>query len=103
MIDDVRVEKTDSHAGKVVQRRWYELSQGGIPSQLPPGIHFGVDAGVRVVGVKVRWPVRARSRAREHQTLERLYKITDDGKKGHAVFTLCENGQLHAERFRCAL
>jgi protein FAM50 len=32
LIDDVRVEKSDSHPGKVVQRRWYDQNKHIFPA-----------------------------------------------------------------------
>jgi hypothetical protein len=84
-----------------VQRRWNELSQGGIPSQTAPGLHFGVDSITKVYGVKVRWPVKHQRSAMRGKTLERLYSIKDDGKTPHQVFTLCESGKIQAGRFSC--
>lgn len=84
-----------------VQRRWNELSQGGIPSQTAPGVHFGVDAITKVYGVKVRWPVKHQRSVMRGKTLERLYSIKDDGKTPHQVFTLCENGTIQSGRFSC--
>ncbi len=84
-----------------VQRRWNELSQGGIPSQTAPGVHFGVDAITKVYGVKVRWPVKHQRSVMRGKTLERLYSIKDDGKTPHQVFTLCEDGKIQPGRFSC--
>ncbi len=86
---------------RTIQRRWNELSQGGIPSQLPPGVHFGADAITKVYGVKVRWPVKHQRSVMRGKTLERLYSIPDDGKTQLQVFTLCENGKIQAGRFSC--
>lgn len=84
-----------------IQRRWNELSQGGIPSQTAPGVHFGVDAITKVYGVKVRWPVKHQRSVMRGKTLERLYSIKDDGKTSQQVFTLCENGKIQPGRFSC--
>jgi hypothetical protein len=84
-----------------VQRRWNELSQGGIPSQTAPGVHFGVDAITKVYGVKVRWPVKHQRSVMRGKTLERLYSIKDDGTKAQSIFTLCESGAIHPGRFSC--
>lgn len=84
-----------------IQRRWNELVQGGIPSQSPPGVHFGVDAITKVYGVKVRWPVKHQRSVMRGKTLERLYTLPDDAESAHQVFTLCENGKIQAGRFSC--
>lgn len=86
---------------RTVQRRWHEWSQGGIPSQNPAGVHFGVNAGAKVVGVKVRWPIPKSAPQRRGKTLERLYPLTDNPKTPHQVFTLCESGEKQRDRFRC--
>lgn len=86
---------------RTIQRRWNEFTQGGIPSQLPPGVHFGADALTKVHGVKVRWPVKHQRSVMRGKTLERLYSIPDDGKTPLQVFTLCEDGKIQSGRFSC--
>jgi len=85
-----------------VQRRWYERVQGGIPSQLASGVHFGLDVGAKVLGVKVRWPTPIKTSMKKGKVLERLYKLNDNVKEAHQVMTLCEGGQVRPGRFSCA-
>jgi hypothetical protein len=92
---------TEREQKRVIQRRWNELVQGGIPSQTAPGVHFGLEGGTKVYGVKVRWPIRGRGNALKGKALERLYKVTDDPKAAHQTFTLCESGVVNPGRFRC--
>lgn len=92
---------TDREGKKTVQRRWYELNHGGISSQLPPGVFFGVDSLTKIMGVKVRWPTKQQRSVLRGKSLERLYPIQDDLKSPHQVYTLCENGSIHPGRFSC--
>jgi enediyne biosynthesis protein E4 len=92
---------TEDEGKKNIQRRWYELSQGGIPSQLPPGVHFGVNETTKVLGVKVRWPAKGSKSLFSGKTLEKLYKINDTSNESLQVFTLCESGSIHRGRFSC--
>ncbi len=86
---------------KKIQRRWYEVSQGGTPSQLPGGVHFGVDSISEVVGIKVRWPTLGPKDLLNSKPIERLYKIKDNKTKNYQEFTLCENGKILEGRFSC--
>lgn len=92
---------SENHGKRKIQRRWYELSQGGIPSQLPPGVHFGVETGSQVLGVKVRWPTMGAKSLMNSKPIERLYKLKDNMKKQHQEFTLCEDGRILEGRFSC--
>jgi len=86
-------------AQQVVQRRWNELVQGGLPSQNPPGVHFGVDEEAKLVGVKVRWPILRRER-RPQRPLERLYPLKGNGQ-ARQEWTLCEDGRALPGRLPC--
>ncbi len=89
-------------AGKrKIQRRWYELSQGGTPSQLPSGVHFGLDGSGDALGVKVRWPTLGAKDLMNSKPIERMYKIQDNKTKNYQEFTLCENGKILEGRFSC--
>lgn len=86
---------------QVVQRRWHELVQGGLSSQHPEGVRFGAAAETKIVGVKVRWPIVKGSSERTGNALERMYPLTDDPKKPHQEWTLCEDGRALPGRLRC--
>ncbi|MCE3011600.1 MAG: VCBS repeat-containing protein, partial [Proteobacteria bacterium] len=92
---------SQSASKKNIQRRWYELSQGGTPSQLPKGVHFGVEASSEVLGVKVRWPTLGAKDLLNSKPIERLYKIKDNKSKNYQEFTLCEDGKILEGRFSC--
>lgn len=92
---------SQSPSKKNIQRRWYELSQGGTPSQLPKGVHFGVEASSEVLGVKVRWPTLGAKDLLNSKPIERLYKIKDNKSKTYQEFTLCEDGKILEGRFSC--
>jgi hypothetical protein len=92
---------SQSISKKTIQRRWYELSQGGTPSQLPKGVHFGVEASSEVLGVKVRWPTLGAKDLLNSKPIERLYKIKDNKSKPYQEFTLCEDGRILEGRFSC--
>lgn len=86
---------------QVVQRRWNEWVQGGLASQNPEGIHFGLDSDAKLLGVKVRWPVTKGNTLRSGQVLERMYRLEDRPKLGTQSWTLCEDGRNFEGRFSC--
>ncbi|MBY0518366.1 MAG: CRTAC1 family protein [Bacteriovoracaceae bacterium] len=92
---------TEREGKKVIQRRWNEFSQGGIPSQNPAGVHFGVDATTKILGVKVRWPIKQTRSVLRGKALERLYSIHDTPNAEFQIYTLCENGSIQPGRFNC--
>ncbi len=85
---------TQTPTKKIIQRRWVEFSQGGLPSQNEMGVHFGVDAGTKVVGVKVRWPYVETKGARLGQINEKLYSLVSVQSKKLTEITLCEDGKI---------
>jgi len=86
----------------IVQRRWVEYSQGGLPSQNEKGVHFGVDAQKEVVGVKVRWPYAKRKGFNTGEVVEKLYPLGRfKDLKSPVELTLCENGGVFLGRLSC--
>lgn len=79
---------------QIIQRRWAEFSQGGLPSQNELGVHFGVDKGVNALGVKVRWPILKKNGFSLTQTYERLYSLKGYLRGSHTEVTLCEDGRV---------
>jgi enediyne biosynthesis protein E4 len=78
---------------RIVQRRWYEFSQGGQASQNEKGLWFGVPSGHKFVGFKVRWPSKQTSSQRNGVVLEKMYPI-DESKKDFRWVKLCEAGAV---------
>jgi len=86
----------------IVQRRWVEYSQGGLPSQNEKGVHFGVDAQTEVVGVKVRWPYVKRKGFSSGEVAEKLYPLGRFKDLPSPVeLTLCEDGGVFLGRTPC--
>ena len=94
---------TQTDTKKIVQRRWVELSQGGLPSQNESGTIFGVSAGVEVVGVKVRWPFANKTGLGSGTVLEKLYPLKAFPEKDYLEVTLCEDGKVLAGKTTCQL
>lgn len=86
---------------KIVQRRWNEYTQGGLPSQNESGILFGVDAGVEAVGIKVRWPYTRKSGFNTGEVIEKLYSLKDFPGKDHLEVTVCEDGKIMTGKISC--
>ncbi len=86
---------------KIIQRRWNELSQGGLMSQNEEGIHFGVDAGVEVLGIKIRWPYKITSGFKRGQVFEKLYPLKGLINKDFVELTLCEDGKVLQGKMSC--
>lgn len=86
---------------KVVQRRWVEYSQGGLMSQNEEGVLFGIDVGVEVVGLKVRWPYMVRSGFKQGEVIEKLYSIKDFMNKNYVEMTVCEDGKVLPGNMSC--
>lgn len=93
--------QTDSR--KIVQRRWVELSQGGLPSQNESGTIFGISPGVEAVGIKVRWPYAEKTGMGSGRVLEKLYSLKAFPEKEHLEVTLCEDGKVLAGHKTCEL
>jgi hypothetical protein len=91
--------KKNNH--KIVQRRWNEYSQGGLTSQNEEGVHFGINNGVEVVGVKVRWPFKVKSGFKQGQTIEKLYSLQGYMNKDFVEVTVCEDGKILAGKISC--
>ncbi|WPU64006.1 FG-GAP repeat domain-containing protein [Peredibacter starrii] len=92
---------TQSKNKKIVQRRWVEYTQGGLPSQNESGIHFGVPEGVEVVGVKVRWPYLRKSGYSSGEVLEKLYSLKGYTDKDFVEVTVCEDGKVLSGKMSC--
>ncbi len=88
---------------KIVQRRWVETTQGGLPSQNESGIIFGVSPGVETVGVKVRWPYAAKTGMGSGTVLEKLYSLKAFPEKEFLEITLCEDGKVLPGKTTCQL
>lgn len=86
---------------KIVQRRWVEYSQGGLPSQYESGVHFGVSEGVEIVGVKVRWPYMRRTGTGMGENIEKLYPVKHLNKDKSIEITLCEDGKVLKGKMSC--
>lgn len=86
---------------QVVQRSWNEFVQGGLSSQRPAGVRFGVAAQTQVLGVKVRWPILKGGSGRSTAVVEKMYPLVDDAKKPLQEWTLCEDGRVSPGRFSC--
>jgi hypothetical protein len=91
---------TQTKGQKIVQRRWYEQSQGGLPSQNESGLIFGVNSGVEVVGVKVRWPYVKKTGFSSGEVVEKLYSLRNYNGKNLEV-TLCEDGRVLSGKMSC--
>ena len=86
---------------KIVQRRWVEYTQGGLPSQNESGVHFGVPEGVSIVGVKVRWPYVRQKGFSSGEVLEKLYSLKGFPEKDHLEVTVCEDGKILNGKISC--
>jgi hypothetical protein len=86
---------------KIVQRRWTEYSQGGLTSQNEDGMHFGIDAGVEAVGIKVRWPFKVKAGFKQGQTIEKLYPLQGLITKDFVEVTVCEDGKILSGKISC--
>lgn len=85
----------------VIQRRWNELAQGGLPSQNEEGVLFGITSDVDVAGVKVRWPVLKKGGFSNGEVLEKLYPVKAYLKGNHVELTLCEDGKILSGKMSC--
>lgn len=94
---------TQAAEKKIVQRRWVETSQGGLPSQNESGIIFGVSPGVETVGIKVRWPYAEKTGMGSGTVLEKLYSLKAFPEKEYVEVTLCEDGKVLPGRTTCQL
>jgi hypothetical protein len=94
---------TQSGQRKIVQRRWVETTQGGLPSQNESGIIFGVSPGVETVGVKVRWPFARKTGLGSGTVLEKLYSLKSFPEKEFLEITLCEDGKVLTGKTTCQL
>lgn len=92
---------TQTKNKKIVQRRWVEYTQGGLPSQNESGITFGVAEGVDVVGVKVRWPYAQKTGFNQGNVIEKLYSLTNYKNKNFVEITVCEDGKILNGRMSC--
>jgi hypothetical protein len=92
---------TKQQEKKIIQRRWNEVSQGGLPSQIEGGILFGVTEDVEIVGVKVRWPIVKQGKFTNGEVLEKLYPIKSYLKNSHEELTLCEDGRILRGKISC--
>lgn len=93
---------TQSKDNKVVQRRWNEYTQGGLPSQNEMGVLFGVPEGYEAVGVKVRWPYVKRTGFSSGEVIEKLYSLKGFIKKDSVEVTVCEDGRVMSGKVSCS-
>jgi hypothetical protein len=92
---------TKTKSKKIIQRRWSETSQGGLPSQNESGVHFGVSEGVEVVGLKVRWPYVKKIGYGAGEVLEKLYTLKDFPERPYLEITVCEDGKVLNGKMSC--
>jgi enediyne biosynthesis protein E4 len=92
---------TQTKSKKIVQRRWVEYTQGGLPSQNEEGVLFGVSEGVEVVGVKVRWPFVQKSGFGQGNVIEKLYSLKGYQEKDLIEITVCEDGKVLSGKMGC--
>lgn len=92
---------TQKEGKKTVQRRWAEYSQGGLTSQNEMGVHFGVDQGVKVAGIKVRWPFVKKSGFSSGDVIEKLYSLEAFAAKDYLEVTVCEDGKILPGKMSC--
>lgn len=92
---------TQKDKQKIVQRRWVEYSQGGLTSQNEDGVHFGIDAGVQAVGIKVRWPYKVMTGFKQGQVIEKLYSLQGFQMGNLTEVTVCEDGKILAGDISC--
>jgi hypothetical protein len=88
---------------KMIQKRWVEYSQGGLPSQNESGVVFGIPKDARIQYLKVRWPFVKKSGFGAGQILEKKYSLTDFFRKGSVEVTVCENGSVLPGKMSCGL
>jgi hypothetical protein len=82
---------------KIVQRRWLEYTQGGLPSQNESGILFGVGPEIEAIGVKVRWPLLKRGGS----VVEKLYPLNLFPASDYLEVTVCEDGKILNGKMSC--
>ncbi len=92
---------TQTRTKKIVQRRWVEYTQGGLPSQNESGVIFGIGEGVELVGVKVRWPYVKKNGFNSGEVLEKLYTLKDYPDKSFLELTVCEDGKVLNGKMGC--
>lgn len=92
---------TKTKTKKIVQRRWVEYTQGGLPSQNESGVHFGIGEGVEVVGLKVRWPYLRKNGFNSGEVIEKLYSLKSFGEKDYLEITVCEDGKVLNGKMSC--
>ncbi len=92
---------TQTKSGKIVQRRWAESTQGGLPSQNEAGVRFGIGEGVEAVGVKVRWPYRKPGSDSTSGVLEKLYPLKGLLGPEHTEVTVCDEGNILRGKTSC--
>ena len=92
---------TRTKTKKVIQRRWVEYSQGGLPSQNEAGMYFGIDKDFEIVGLKVRWPYLIKNGFNSGVVLEKLYSLVDFPNKDFLEITVCEDGKILNGKVSC--
>jgi hypothetical protein len=92
---------TKNKKKKIVQRRWVESSQGGLPSQNESGVLFGVGEGVEIVGLKVRWPYLKKNGFNSGDILDKLYSLKNYVNKDFIEITVCEDGKVLNGKMSC--
>ena len=92
---------TKTKTKKIVQRRWLEYTQGGLPSQNESGVLFGVGPEVEAVGIKVRWPLLKRSGSSSGSLVEKLYPLSLFPVSDYLEVTVCEDGKILSGKISC--
>ncbi len=92
---------TKQDGKNVVQRRWAESSQGGLPSQNEAGVHCGIGEGVEALGVKVRWPLVKKTGFGAGSVVEKLYSLEGFGTPEFLEVTVCEDGKILGGKISC--
>jgi hypothetical protein len=100
MVSLYTVEKKNAQ-NKILQKRWVEYYQGGLPSQNESGIIFGVSENFNAIGVKVNWPYSIKKGSSKLDTLEKLYSLRGFINKDYVELTLCETGQIIPGKKSC--
>ncbi len=92
---------TEQQGKKILQRRWVEYTQGGLPSQNEEGVHFGIGEGVKIAGIKVRWPYVKKVGFNSGEVLEKLYSLKGFQEKDYLEITVCEDGKVLQGKMSC--
>lgn len=92
---------TQNGKKKIVQKRWAEYTQGGLPSQNEDGVHFGVGENFEIKGIKVRWPIAKKNGSNLGPAIEKLYSLVGLEQKPYLQVTVCEDGRFYMGKVSC--